>query len=71
MGTILNLFKWKHYETEIILLTVRWYLKYSLSYHDVAEMMKERELNNSHTTIMQRYAFSRRRYHRHIINCRE
>jgi transposase len=29
----------------MILLTVRWYLKYSLSYRDVAEMMKERGLN--------------------------
>ena len=25
-----NSFKWKHYEGEIILLNVRWYLKYSL-----------------------------------------
>jgi hypothetical protein len=24
-------FKWKHYEKEIILLCVRWYLRYSLS----------------------------------------
>ncbi len=34
------------------MLTVRWYLKYTLSYRDVAEMMKERGLNISHTTIM-------------------
>ena len=27
-----NSFKWKHYEGEIILLNVRWYLKYPLSY---------------------------------------
>ncbi len=27
-----NSFKWKHYEGEIILLNVRWYLKYALSY---------------------------------------
>ncbi|MED4437558.1 IS6 family transposase, partial [Bacillus atrophaeus] len=25
-----NLFKWKHYQPDIILLTVRWYLRYSL-----------------------------------------
>jgi len=24
-----NLFKWKHYQSEIILLTVRWYLRYN------------------------------------------
>jgi transposase, IS6 family len=47
-----SLFKWKHYEPEIILLTVRWYLKYCLSYRDLAEMMSERGLNISHTTIM-------------------
>ena len=47
-----NVFKWKHYEADMILLTVRWYLKYCLSYRDVAEMMKERGLNISHTTIM-------------------
>ncbi len=47
-----NVFKWKHYEADMILLTVRWYLKYCLSYRDVSEMMKERGLNISHTTIM-------------------
>jgi len=27
-----NAFKWKHFAGEIILLNVRWYLKYALSY---------------------------------------
>jgi hypothetical protein len=27
-----NLFKWKHYQPDIILLTVRWYLLYNLSF---------------------------------------
>jgi hypothetical protein len=44
LETTLNLFKWKHYEAEIILLTVRWYLRYSLSYRDLAEIMSERGL---------------------------
>jgi transposase-like protein len=30
-----NFFKWKHYEGEIILLNVRWYLKYPLSYRNL------------------------------------
>jgi transposase, IS6 family len=47
-----NLFKWKHYEAEIILLTVRWYLRYSLSFRNVVEMMEERGLYLAHTTIM-------------------
>ncbi len=47
-----HLFKWKHYQPEIILLTVRWYLRYSLSFRDLVEMMEERGLLIAHTTIM-------------------
>ena len=47
-------FKWKHYQPDIILLTVRWYLRYRLSFRDVVEMTEERELSISHTTIMRR-----------------
>ena len=36
-----NPFKWHHYEAEIIVLCVRWYLRYSLSYRDLEEMMRE------------------------------
>jgi transposase, IS6 family len=52
-------FKWRHFEGEIILLCVRWYLRYSLSYRDVEEMMLERGLTVDHSTIyrwVQRYA---------------
>ena len=41
----------RHYESEIILLCVRWYLRYSLSYRDLEEMMRERGLSVDHTTI--------------------
>ncbi|HZF41641.1 MAG TPA: IS6 family transposase [Blastocatellia bacterium] len=54
-----DLFKWRHYESEIILLCVRWYLRYALSYRDLEEMMNERGLSVDHTTIyrwVQRYA---------------
>ena len=27
--------KWRHYESEIILTCVRWYLRYALSYRDM------------------------------------
>jgi transposase-like protein len=47
-----NLFKWKHYQPDIILLAVRWYLRYNLSFRDIVEMMEERGLSISHTTIM-------------------
>jgi IS6 family transposase len=46
-----NTFKWRHYEGEIILLIVRWYLRYELSYRDLAEMMSERGLGVVHRTI--------------------
>src|SRR5438270_1943027 len=52
-------FKWRHFEAEIILLCVRWYLRYWLSYRDLEEMMLERGLQVDHTTIyrwVQRYA---------------
>jgi IS6 family transposase len=52
MNSSSGLFKWKHFEAEIILLTVRWYLQYRLSYRDLVEMMSERDLSISHTTIM-------------------
>ncbi|PGY17756.1 IS6 family transposase [Bacillus cereus] len=47
-----NLFKWKHYQPDIILLTVRWYLRYNLSFRDLVEIMEERGLFLAHTTIM-------------------
>ena len=54
-----KLFKYRHYEAEIILLCVRWYLRSSLSYRDLEEMMVERGLCVDHTTIyrwVQHYA---------------
>ncbi|MED4256511.1 IS6 family transposase [Priestia megaterium] len=47
-----NLFKWKHYQPDLILLTVRWYLRYNLSFRDIVKMMEERGLSIAHTTIM-------------------
>ncbi|GHO71401.1 hypothetical protein KSC_102930 [Ktedonobacter sp. SOSP1-52] len=49
--TMQNVFKWRHFEAEIILLCVRWYLRYSLSYRDLEEIMRERGLQVDHTTI--------------------
>ena len=43
----------------IILLCVRWYLRYSLTYRDLEEIMAERNLSVDHVTIwrwVQRYA---------------
>ena len=46
-----ELFKWRHFQSEIILLCVCWYLRYSLSYRDLEEMMPERGIEVDHTTI--------------------
>ncbi|HTF70215.1 MAG TPA: hypothetical protein VK638_46820 [Edaphobacter sp.] len=48
----------RHFDREVILLCVRWYLRYKLSLRDLVEMMAERGLELAHTTIMrwvQRY----------------
>ena len=47
----LSPFKWRHYQSEIILRCVRWYLSYPLSYRQVAEMVNERGIEVDHTTI--------------------
>lgn len=47
-----DLFKWKHFKSEIILLCVRWYLKYPPSYRMLVEMMQQRGLKLTHTTIL-------------------
>jgi putative transposase len=44
-------FKWRHFEKEIILVVVRWYVSYSLSYRDIEEMMRERGIPVDHSTI--------------------
>ena len=47
-----DLFKGRHFEQEIIVLCVRWYLRYKLSYRDLVEMMAERGLSVAHSTIL-------------------
>ncbi len=42
-------FKWRHYQSKIILQSVRWYLSYPLSYRQVAEMVNERGMEVHHT----------------------
>ena len=44
-------FKWRHFQADILLLCVRWYLRYALSYRDLEEMMRERGLQLDHTTV--------------------
>src|SRR6202163_1022711 len=54
-----ELFKGRHFDREVVILCVRWYLRFKLSLRDLVEMMAERGLSMAHTTIMrwvQRYA---------------
>ena len=47
-----ELFKGRHFDQEIIVLCVRWYLSYKLSYRDLVAMMGERGIGLAHTTIL-------------------
>lgn len=47
-------FNWHHFEPSIILLCVRRYCRYQLSYRDLEEMMRERGLSVDHTTVWRR-----------------
>jgi hypothetical protein len=40
--TNLHPFKWRHFQSDMILFCVRWYLRSALSYRDLEEMMAER-----------------------------
>ena len=53
-----DLFKGRHFDQQVIILCVRWYLGYKLSSRDLVEMMGERGIELAHTTILrwvQRY----------------
>ena len=47
-----ELFAGRHFDREVIILCVRWYLRFKLSLRDLVEMMAERGLSLAHTTIM-------------------
>jgi transposase-like protein len=53
-----DLFKGRHFDQQVIILCVRWYLSYKLSSRDLVNMMDERGIELAHTTILrwvQRY----------------
>ena len=47
-----QLFKGRHFDQEIVVLCVRWYLSFKLSYRDLVSMMGERGITMAHTTIL-------------------
>jgi putative transposase len=44
-------FKRRHFQPEVILMLVRWYVAYALSYRDVQELAAERGLSVDHSTV--------------------
>src|SRR6202040_2172895 len=58
-SSVSGLFKWRQFEPEMILLAVGWYLRFSLSYRDVEELLAEGGLHADHVTVwrwVQRYS---------------
>src|SRR5512132_2624617 len=55
----MSVFKRRRFPAEIILLCVRWYCRYGISYRDLEEMMAERGVAVDHVTLcrwVQRFA---------------
>src|SRR5579862_8395290 len=50
-GDQVDRFRGRRFPEEIIVLCVRWYLRYCLSYRDREEMMAERGVEVDHSTI--------------------
>ncbi len=44
-------FNGRHFQHDMILQSVRWYLAYSLSYRDIEELMQERGFSVDHSAI--------------------
>jgi putative transposase len=44
-------FKGRHFMRDIILMVVRWYISYALSYRDIEELMLERGMAVDHSTL--------------------
>jgi hypothetical protein len=45
LSSMEELFAGRHFDREVIILCVRWYLRYKLSFRDLVEMMAERGLH--------------------------
>ena len=52
LKSIDELFEGRHFDREVILVCVRWYLCFKLSLRDLVKATAERDLSLAHTTIM-------------------
>ena len=46
------IFRRRRFDAEVVVLCVRWYITYKLSYRDLVLMMAERGLHLAHTTML-------------------
>ena len=49
---ITDLFKGLHFDHEVVILCVRWYLSYKLSSRDLVNILGERGIQLAHRTIL-------------------
>ena len=47
-----ELFKGRHFDQEIVVLCVRWYLSFKLRYRDLVAIMGQRGIFLAHSTIL-------------------
>ena len=52
LESLQELFAGRHFDRDVIILCVRWYLRFKRSLRDLVEMMAERGLSLAHTTMM-------------------
>ena len=50
--TVEELFKGRHFDQEIVVLCIRWYLSLKVSYRDLVAIMGERAIFLAHSTIL-------------------
>ena len=59
-GQALSAFAGFRFPPEVVLLAVRWYLRYALSYRDLEELLAERGIHVDHVTLFRWVHNSRR-----------
>jgi hypothetical protein len=55
----MSVFKRRRFPAEIILLCVRWYCRYGISYRDLEEMMAERGVGVDYSTLYRGFSAMR------------
>ena len=50
-SSVCGLFTWRQFGPAVILLAVGWYLRFSLSYRDLEELLAERGFGAAHVIV--------------------